>query len=1097
MSAQSFRELYQAERKSLSAHHHQETLSTKSSSQSADHGKKTSQIAEKSDDSKDAPPEMEPGPPELLELEVKLESTDYVVSESQGDHAQLVNGDSNTTSIDDLSPSVSPGRGIPFVSYVPDDLVALCSSGGGIRSAVFNLGVLQGLSKLDLLPLFDYHSTVSGGGYLGGWWTTWRANNRGSLYPKPDSHLVEHAAIRRLRERSRFLSPTGFALSAEIWSGLLLWAVGLAGTLLMAFSIVGLAITIWSGLRSALESSGLTHDAHLWILLPVAVVVSGLSELVPESRKSVVRSIGVGFFLASFVVLACDGLWKLALWANEDGPLAGLISSIAVGGISSAAIRSLAAWVFKHADAKAPNSLMVRISKCLPQLLAGVAIGSMVFLFMFVLQIVGWVDKPSDFWPFLLSAVALAGSGWLIVCEPSTLHRFYRSRIEESFLRVPVGPDGRVNSQPQDWPDKVARPIHVVNCCASDTSYSTTDQIDRRGASVGISAVGGYPSGQGAMCSMRSPSLSEAITASAAAVDPSMGFYSARLGRLVAFVLFAVNLRLGIWWKPSLATVIPSSPVRRYFTSRVSLRPWREMLSQISLPTPSTDPVHTAYAGPGVDLRLTDGGHFDNLAAYEMIRRRCRYVVICDGGADPGNHFAELSSLQRLVRRDFGVEIEIDLDPLRADAGGKSVRHLTAGRILYPSSVDSKRRFSEEGVLIYVKPALTGDEPEDLTQYQAASPTFPHETTTDQFFDDNQWEAYRKLGEHSITRDLRFVTSYLANDKKVYPKLAARLFNAAIRELDSEDHQIHTAKSKTAGWLIDRLTRVPAGWVDELMSELNCIGSGSRTKARKSLLATIRLLESQEESYYQCDLRRHGDHLENWGIENQADRLAASSEVRRWWPVIASLYSIPFRGYLGHKYGLNSLLPFINRELVTVQIQGLSDYWDDETSPKSIQRIQRVRGNAIIDKDDLVLHATVQMVGAQIDLGALAFSLVQEGKTIQIYADDLQVAPGYWSIGINALLMDTVLDIFGFEVSGAGNGSKPKVTGISSATNTAEVQRFIIESSRESSDRSFEKVIRPDDRHSWIQRGFVQTRSGRLVRDQRDQSRAGRCFDRR
>ena len=48
-------------------------------------------------------------------------------------------------------------------------LVGLALSGGGIRSATFNLGVLQALAKLKILRHVDYLSTVSGGGYIGGW----------------------------------------------------------------------------------------------------------------------------------------------------------------------------------------------------------------------------------------------------------------------------------------------------------------------------------------------------------------------------------------------------------------------------------------------------------------------------------------------------------------------------------------------------------------------------------------------------------------------------------------------------------------------------------------------------------------------------------------------------------------------------------------------------------------------------------------------------------------------------------------------------------------------------------------------------------------
>ena len=58
---------------------------------------------------------------------------------------------------------------------------ALCLSGGGIRSATFALGVVQGLARRGLLGAFDYLSTVSGGGYLGSWLSSWIAREQGGV----------------------------------------------------------------------------------------------------------------------------------------------------------------------------------------------------------------------------------------------------------------------------------------------------------------------------------------------------------------------------------------------------------------------------------------------------------------------------------------------------------------------------------------------------------------------------------------------------------------------------------------------------------------------------------------------------------------------------------------------------------------------------------------------------------------------------------------------------------------------------------------------------------------------------------------------------
>ena len=102
---------------------------------------------------------------------------------------------------------------------------ALCLSGGGIRSATFGLGVLQALAQLGTLSRFDYLSTVSGGGYVGGWFTSWllrdgRAAVMDGLNPTspdpPDPRRRE--PVDRLRATCRYLAPTGGIVSADVWT---------------------------------------------------------------------------------------------------------------------------------------------------------------------------------------------------------------------------------------------------------------------------------------------------------------------------------------------------------------------------------------------------------------------------------------------------------------------------------------------------------------------------------------------------------------------------------------------------------------------------------------------------------------------------------------------------------------------------------------------------------------------------------------------------------------------------------------------------------------------------------------------------------------
>ena len=140
-------------------------------------------------------------------------------------------------------------------------------------------------------------------------------------------------------------------------------------------------------------------------------------------------------------------------------------------------------------------------------------------------------------------------------------------------------------------------------------------------------------------------------------------------------------------------------------------------------------------------INLSDGGHFDNIGVYELLRRRCKYIIVGDAEADKDMKFEAISYIIRLARIDFGIEIKIDTSDIKPDpATGFARTHCAVGRIEYPEG--------DFGYLLYCKSSLTGDEPEHLHEYKVKHPDFPHQTTSDQWFDEQQFEAYRELGYH-------------------------------------------------------------------------------------------------------------------------------------------------------------------------------------------------------------------------------------------------------------------------------------------------------------------------------------------------------------
>jgi hypothetical protein len=130
-----------------------------------------------------------------------------------------------------------------------------------------------------------------------------------------------------------------------------------------------------------------------------------------------------------------------------------------------------------------------------------------------------------------------------------------------------------------------------------------------------------------------------------------------------------------------------------------------------------------------------------------MVQRRCGVIIVSDAGCDPAYTFDDLSNAVRRIRLDLGIPIEFDrIDMSRAKQGdGNS--HVAIGSIRY-RAVDGPE--ARDGLLLYVKATLSGDEPVDIRSFAASDAAFPHDPTARQFFDEARFESYRALGYHSI-----------------------------------------------------------------------------------------------------------------------------------------------------------------------------------------------------------------------------------------------------------------------------------------------------------------------------------------------------------
>jgi Patatin-like phospholipase len=250
---------------------------------------------------------------------------------------------------------------------------------------------------------------------------------------------------------------------------------------------------------------------------------------------------------------------------------------------------------------------------------------------------------------------------------------------------------------------------------------------------------------------------------SGAAVSTGVGHLSTLGYSILAWL---VNARLGYWWIPA----------EKMSTQRrdSALKTFDLVQQELS---------GGFYGQRGLRWNLSDGGHFENTAVYELLRRRTALIICSDNGADPEYRFNDLQNLVRRARIDLGAEIEFldetglagfisalgegaeagryfgTLEQFR-DPSTRADRCALVARVSYAID-ESAATLAHEGLLIVVKPTVTGFASLDVKLYARAQPSFPQQSTGDQFFDEGQWESYRKLGQQIGLQLFEFWTGYL------------------------------------------------------------------------------------------------------------------------------------------------------------------------------------------------------------------------------------------------------------------------------------------------------------------------------------------------
>src|SRR5947209_4016581 len=744
-------------------------------------------------------------------------------------------------------------------------LSALCISGGGIRSATFALGIVQGLAEKGLLGRFDYLSTVSGGGYLGGWLTAWklRAGGIDKVQPKlcTTTEIPEHEPdpVQHLREYNNYLSPKLGFFSSDTWTlvatvtrnmflnwlvlvpllafiTLEAWVTGGDATHPERFSdstlpyrqlvewVTGACLAGWiayfarfpkkvltkprllPGLTCALALAGISTASCAWLLShklllymhwPVFVTVGppllllslalavtlfvGLTSIIlnDEDREWLSRA---GAWLLLFVViwtgssalvlLAPTGLMKfgprLRSAFGAAGGLGGIITALGGFGLG------------KHKEKDSQKDGNAKQGAVGNLLMLALQVAALIFVVVFLTGLslltnwlltalrlhtqwtllgsrlagIHWSNHPkvlenTGVGTILIFAASFMVFGWIMArfinINKFSLHAMYRERLIRAYLGA-SNPAPEINrftgfcendnlymSALKD----AGKPFHVVNTTLNLVAGKRLAWQQRKAEPFTVSALHcgnsrlGFRSsaeygGRGGM------SLGTAITISGAAASPNMGYYSSPL---VGFIMTLFNARLGAWLgnpgdtgKDTWRHEGPNSAVNSLVRAAFGL-------------TNDTSPY----------VYLSDGGHFENLGLYEMVKRGCRLVVVIDGAADGEFAYKDFGNALRKIRIDMKVPIEFNTEntpgenPLLCPMLDKK-RRCALATIRY-KDVDPQRK---NGYLLYIKPMMLGNEPPDVASFRALNPDFPHQSTGDQFFDESQTESYRMLAYHTF-----------------------------------------------------------------------------------------------------------------------------------------------------------------------------------------------------------------------------------------------------------------------------------------------------------------------------------------------------------
>ncbi len=497
-------------------------------------------------------------------------------------------------------------------------------SGGGIRSATINLGFLETLNEFKILERADYISTVSGGGYTGAYVQATLKDEKGDY-----SKLFDQKHISHLRNNGEYMIP----------------GKGIVKMFNRIILVIGFVISLLMSWLSPFIIGMMGYLGYL-LLDRFGLDQTSYKEAV-EFLFVVVIPIGMVLFFVHFIsnVLLSYHL-KLSNFFNKIEAFAAVVLGIVFTGIFLFNLN----W----------SNMNIRFGEV-----------SYYLMILFALFVLGYFANPNAL----------------------SFHRFYRNQLANAFLSKTKNPNILLQNLIEKGKDEKGKddfihaPYPLINTCLNllsppsvkrerfeeakedyladgkmqqDISFAgakTNDYFLLSPLFCGSKLAGYVPTND--TYNYRDLTLPAAATISAAAVNPGMGVYS---NKILSILTTVFNARLGYWILNPKKTKLYNSLIwwPRYFVY--------ELLGLI-----------------GIDnemLNVSDGGHIENLAIYELLRRRCKLILAVDAGADPKFTFSEFENLAIRAKNELGLDIRFSKNQLEDEIRPK------------PSLGYSKKRFA-------------------------------------------------------------------------------------------------------------------------------------------------------------------------------------------------------------------------------------------------------------------------------------------------------------------------------------------------------------------------------------------------------------------